>query len=138
MTAYSIFYHRIKKLSLEIDYYSKINAFRRFNPSHEERKVNEAKLWSGLVEEMDKLYEETINDIKVIVKEPKHIGNLQEMTLLLLNIRIHKSMRKEWKGEDYKNFLMQEVGAILDLLTIPEEKKLITFHLSKVVKQMLD
>lgn len=33
---------------------------------------------------------------------------------------------------------MQEVGTILDLLTIPEEKKLITFHLSKVVKQMLE
>lgn len=33
---------------------------------------------------------------------------------------------------------MQEVGAILDLINIPEEKKLITFHLSKVVKQMLD
>lgn len=74
----------------------------------------------------------------MIVKEPKHIGNLQEMTLLLLNIRIHKSMRKEWKSEEYKNFLMQEVGVILELLTIPEEKKLITFHLSKVVRQMLD
>lgn len=37
MTAYSIFYHRLKKLSLEIDYYSKIMAFRMHNSDRNKR-----------------------------------------------------------------------------------------------------
>jgi hypothetical protein len=37
MTAYSIFYHRLKKLSLEIDYYSKIMAFRMHNSDRTQR-----------------------------------------------------------------------------------------------------
>ena len=36
MTAYSIFYHGLKKLALQIDYYSKMLLFRKINKSQME------------------------------------------------------------------------------------------------------
>jgi hypothetical protein len=49
MTAYSIFYHRLKKLAHEINYYSKIMAFRKHNSSAAERRESEKQLWSELL-----------------------------------------------------------------------------------------
>jgi hypothetical protein len=49
MTAYSIFYHRLKKLAHEINYYSKIIAFRKHNDNANERRENEKKLWTELL-----------------------------------------------------------------------------------------
>jgi low temperature requirement protein LtrA len=60
------------------------------------------------------------------------------MTLILLNIRIHKSLREKLSNEAFKEMLFQEVGAILNLISSQEDKRIISFHLSKVVKQMLE
>jgi predicted membrane chloride channel (bestrophin family) len=136
MTAYSIFYHRLKKLALEINYYSKVMAFRKHNEAASERRQNEKHLWGELLESLDKLYQETAEDIKAISNEPKHMGSLQEMTLLLLSIRLHKAMRTQLDGDQFKEQLLLEVSAILELVT-PNDRKSIASHLGRVVKQML-
>jgi hypothetical protein len=64
------------------------------------------------------------------------MGSLQEMTLLLLGIRLHKIMRQQLSNDGFKEQLLLEISSILELIT-PQDRKAIASHLGKVAKQML-
>lgn len=52
MTVFSIFYHRLKKMMLELDYYSKMAGFKKFNKNPQEIKEFESQRWKELNIEM--------------------------------------------------------------------------------------